>query len=1033
MPRVLPSGTDLRASAGGAVGDARGGVDYARLHRHLVAAELAAGRRALLLGCGDGEGAALVAGTAAEVVAVVDDPVTVDRARQAHRRPNLRFVHGSPADPGEWAGDGFGFVAQLDTGLPLDAGDGLLGAVVALLDPTGTVMVWAGVAGWTGEGAGGSPNGEPGRPGAEPSARLEALLRRHLRHVSVWAQRVTAGSQWEAVVPSDAAGTATARVLVSRRGDGWERVAPAAAPHTLVGIASRVPPPAPGITEVHDCSLAVVEASERERERALDRVRELTLARDRLAASFREELHCHDARLMGRVAQLEGELAAARAAAQVAEERFRLVIGSRGWRALQPLREARSRLRPVHDPAAGAAAATATPEAEPGPPPAAAVPSPALPTTLPRFPPVARPVASIVVPVFNQVHLTVRCLAALAPTLEPGLAEVIVVDDASTDATAEVLRRVEGIRVVTSETNRGFAGAAGSGAAQATGRVVVFLNNDTEVRPGWLDALLETIDSAEDVGAVGCRLLFPDGRLQEAGGIIWRDGTGANYGRGDDPEAPPYTFRREVDYCSGSALMVRRDLFERVGGFDPRFAPAYYEDTDLCFSLRELGYRVLYEPRAVVVHLEGGSHGTDDGPGPLPEGKARQHVNRHLFVDKWSHALARHLPSGTAGGLLGGRLSRRPRVLVCDAWIPRHDRDSGGLRMTWILRLLRELGCEVTLVALDGERREPYADHFRHLGIEVHLGGQAYADLVRRRERLYDVVLLSRPQIAAGCIEDTRRHQTTAAVVYDAVDLQFVRELRRLTLLGELPDEEYERARGQELEVMRACDVVAAITQAEAEVILEQVPGARTVVLPNVHELDRLPPAPFEDRAGLLFLGGFDHAPNVDAARHLVEDVLPLVRDELDAPLWLVGSNPPPAVTALAQDGVVVTGYVPDVEVHLRRARVFVAPLRYGAGMKGKNGHALSHGLPVVTTTVGAEGMDLVDGTHALVRDDPRELAAAVVRLYRDRQLWERLSASGMELVGERWTPEAMRRRLLDLLRETAPASELPVAGARPG
>ncbi|HEY0410093.1 MAG TPA: glycosyltransferase, partial [Candidatus Dormibacteraeota bacterium] len=638
---------------------------------------------------------------------------------------------------------------------------------------------------------------------------------------------------------------------------------------------------------------------------------------------------------------------------------------------------------------------------------------------LPSFPRTDEPVASIVIPVFNNLGHTLHCLEALAANTPGRLIEVIVVDDASTDGTPGVLRRVEGIEVLTGETNVGFTGAAGRGAAAARGRVVVFLNNDTEVQPGWLEAMLDAIDSAPDVGAVGCRLVFADGRLQEAGGIIWQDGTGANVGRGGDPEAPRHNVRREVDYCSGAALMVRRDLFEGLGGFDPRFAPAYYEDTDLCFALRDSGFRVLYEPRATVVHHEGATHGTDGGVGLAPHIKANQYVNRHLFTDKWAQTLQRHLPAGTAAGLLGGRVDRAPRVLVCDGWLPRHDRDSGGLRMSWIVRLLRRLGCEVTLVPLDGRRREPYVEEFQRQGIEVLHGAETYGDLVRQRPCLYDLVILSRPDVARACLEDTRRHLPTATVVYDAVDLEFVREQRRLELAGETPSDDFHRARRRELDVIRACDLVSAITDAEASVILECVPSARTLLLPNVHALDTMPAVGFAERADLVFLGSYDHAPNVDCVRHLAAEVMPLVRRRLDARLWLLGSNPPAAVTALHGGDIVVTGHVPDVEAHLRQARVFVAPLRYGAGMKGKNGHAMAHGLPVVTSTVGAEGMGLEDGRHALIRDDPEAFAGAIVELYTQQPMWERISTNALELVRSSWTPEAMQHRLRDLLSRT--------------
>jgi len=202
-----------------------------------------------------------------------------------------------------------------------------------------------------------------------------------------------------------------------------------------------------------------------------------------------------------------------------------------------------------------------------------------------------------------------------------------------------MLRSANGVRVVTNPANAGFLRSCNAGARVARGRYVVFLNNDTIVRGGWLDSLVRTADAEPDVGVVGARIVFPDGTLQECGSFVWRDGHSSQHGRGGDPARPEFQSVRDVDYCSGACLLVRRELFEAINGFDDRFHPAYYEDVDLAFQARARGYRVIVQPAAVIEHHEGGSYGGDES---RRRKRAFIDVHRERFVTKWYAALADH-------------------------------------------------------------------------------------------------------------------------------------------------------------------------------------------------------------------------------------------------------------------------------------------------------------------------------------------------------------------------------------------------------
>jgi GT2 family glycosyltransferase len=358
----------------------------------------------------------------------------------------------------------------------------------------------------------------------------------------------------------------------------------------------------------------------------------------------------------------------------------------------------------------------------------------------------------VIVPTFGQVAYTLRCLASMARSLPETPIEVIVVDDASPDPETERLARVRGIRLVVNQANLGFLRSCNAAARLARGEFVFFLNNDTQVLPGWLDPMVDLMRARADAGAAGCKLLFPDGRLQEAGAIVWDNATGLTYGRGDDPEQPAYNFVREVDYVSGAALLVRTELFARLGGFDERFAPAYCEDSDLGFRIREAGLKVLYQPRSRVVHFEGVTNGTD-----LTQGIKRfNEVNQPKLRAKWSHQLAaEHYPPDTHVSRACERGRNRRMVLVLAGQAPPAD----------LLRLLAKGGLMVKFCSL-----ETVADGaaLQELGIEVLSDGAAGVRrwLAAHRAEL-DAAILTDP-LAAEALIPTLRLESPARLIYQS-------------------------------------------------------------------------------------------------------------------------------------------------------------------------------------------------------------------------------------------------------------------------
>lgn len=607
-----------------------------------------------------------------------------------------------------------------------------------------------------------------------------------------------------------------------------------------------------------------------------------------------------------------------------------------------------------------------------------------------------RPAVSIVIPVLNNAALTHQCLESIIKETIAGTYEVIVVDNGSDETTRQMLSGVSGLRVIRNDSNEGFVGACNQGAAAARGEFVLFLNNDTIVLPDWLNALLRTFERDSTVGAVGARLVYPDGRLQEAGGIIWSDGHGWNYGRNEDPNAPAFGYVREVDYCSGACLIVRRSLFERLDGFDTRYSPAYYEDVDLAFRLREIGYRVLYQPAARVVHFEGATAGTDTASGL----KAYQVVNHQKFIERHAGALAaQHPPDPDRVSVARDRRGGR-RVLVVDHMVPHHDQDAGSVRMEALLRILVDLGWKVTFLPDNLAGLEPYTSELQQLGIEVLCGRMSELAFLETHGSEFDVAVLCRAHFAAKYLPTLLALRRRPFIIFDTVDLHYLREQRLAALEGDAGlARAAERTRAIELGVMRSSEMVWVTSTHEAELLRADDVGTKVEIVPMIHTV-RADVPPFGSRRNILFIGSFRHPPNEDAVMYFVEEILPLVRSELPGvQLLIVGPHVPQSILKLASSDVKVLGYVQDVTPVFDACRVSVAPIRYGAGVKGKITHSLAWGLPAVATPVAAEGMQMVDGVHLMIASDPVSFARRVVSVHEDEELWTRLSSAGRRQV----------------------------------
>ena len=627
------------------------------------------------------------------------------------------------------------------------------------------------------------------------------------------------------------------------------------------------------------------------------------------------------------------------------------------------------------------------------------------------------PLVSIIIPFYNEYKYTINCLSYLHKNLTSKYPyEIILINDNSSDKMD--FSNVSGIKIINNEENLGFLKNINKGIKNANGPYIYILNNDTEVQNGFLDELFYVFENYSNVGAVGSMLLNSDDSLQEAGSVFMKNCDINQIVRKKLPFYPEINYIYKVDYCSGCSLLFKKnDDNGNLNLFDEQFAPAYFEETDFCFQLKYTQNKnIYYTPFSKVLHYNGVTYNSNQNndENKLKKKEELFKTNLAKFKVKWKNQLDDIKSTSIPERIQ--EIYNNKSVVIFAGIIPEFDKDSGSNRLKEIIEAFTQLNFHVTLIVKYTYPDNAYIEYYQKKGVNVFYEHKKYTSIenyLEAQKLNASIAWFYSPDVFMYYYKIAKRFLPNVKLVYDMVDIHHLRIKRSIEIEPSRISlrKKYIKYKKIEIKASQLADYTIAISDFEKKYMTGFCNESKLKIISNIHypKIDIKKTYSFEDRKDILFIGS-THTPNIDAIYYLYNEIMPLVWKEIPNLKVNVIGNILEKITDISDERFIFRGYVPDIENYFITNKLMVAPLRYGAGVKGKIGQAFEYYLPVVTTSIGAEGMFLDNSNNALIDDTPDGFAKNIIQLYNDKELWTKL---------QRNSEESLKPFSKELLKET--------------
>lgn len=611
------------------------------------------------------------------------------------------------------------------------------------------------------------------------------------------------------------------------------------------------------------------------------------------------------------------------------------------------------------------------------------------------------PKVSIIIPFYNEEIYTWNCLQFLNKHLTKDIPyEIILIDDNSPEKNDFTL--IKGISVYKNEVNLGFLKNINKGIQIAKGEFIYILNNDTEVQKNFLKELFYVFENFKNVGAVGSKLLNADRSLQEAGSLFMKNFDIRQIVRHKKPYYPEVNYITKVDYCSGCSLLFKKyDDNGNLNLFDEQFAPAYFEETDFCFNLKYIQNKeIYYTPFSEIIHFNGVTYNSSKNSDLSQNDKkeALFKTNAEKFKAKWKKQIDDIKAPNIEERILE-KYNNKSIVFFC-GYMPEFNKDSGSNRLKEIISGFFQLGYHITLVCEYLYKDDEYISLYERLGVNVFYEYKKYTGydkyLVDQKINA-NIVWFNGPTEFLKYYHTVKKIMPKAKFIYDMVDIHHLRHKRALEInpLDLNAKKEYSHYKKIEIKSSYLADYIITVSKDEEQYMKSILNDKKILTISNIHysKIDKNKTLPFNERKDILFIGS-THTPNIDSVYYLYNEIMPIVWNKIPELKVNIVGTVKNEVKDINHPNFKFWGHVENIDSFFCTNKFMIAPLRYGAGVKGKIGQAFEYFLPVITSSIGAEGMNLINNKSALIEDTKEGFANAIINLTTNYELWNTLQSN---------------------------------------